>query len=604
MARTTRVEIPITATDKATRTIQKVRKQLMGLASAGRAAVSSMTGLGSVAGVTGLTMMARSAIDAGSAITDMATATQTGIEELQALTFAAREAGASNEQMANLLVRAQKSANDAARGLSTAKDAFAQLGINAETFIDLAPERKLEVLGQALVKADGDTRAYGAALDLLGTRNAPKLMEVLQRLGTEGFDQMAIDARNAGQIMSDEVAKSMDKTADEIGNFKTKLTNLFAEQIFIMSSELNTEIMTLQFLKLAVRFSKKMTEGVVGALKVLTAGLTGSVAVFVEGIKSGMDIGVNSFKVVTESLKIGLATIFNDFITILNTFTEAIAGLINKIPGIDVGGRQFGKIDTSQMQANLSDAMSGFSGIGFDAGQTFMDAFTESFDSSQLAPMDMFDEAIADLDFGIQTLRESLSTVGEETKKSFTESAEVVTGATEEIKGEIEELETVGSSFAMTLENGLINAAQNGKTAFGDMAQFILAELQRMIIRSLLFQSITGLGGFVGGGLGSIITAFGQNFAGGRAGGGPVKGGRSYIVGEQGPEIVTMGGNGSVTPNSALGGPTFNVDMRGASLEAVQRLERFVAAMNGTIEQRSVAAVQDRYSRAPSYMRR
>jgi hypothetical protein len=153
--------------------------------------------------------------------------------------------------------------------------------------------------------------------------------------------------------------------------------------------------------------------------------------------------------------------------------------------------------------------------------------------------------------------------------------------------------------FATGLENGLVNAAQNGKTAFGDMAQFILAELQRLLIRAMLFQAFTGLG----------FTGFAANFAPPssptpRAGGGPVKGGRSYIVGERGPEIVTMGGNGNVTPNSALGGPTFNVDMRGASLEAVQRLEQFVMQVNGSIEQRSVAAVQDRYSRAPSYMRR
>lgn len=40
----------------------------------------------------------------------------------------------------------------------------------------------------------------------------------------------------------------------------------------------------------------------------------------------------------------------------------------------------------------------------------------------------------------------------------------------------------------------------------------------------------------------------------GRADGGPVKAGRSYLVGERGREIVTMGGNGHVTPNHELGG--------------------------------------------------
>lgn len=39
-----------------------------------------------------------------------------------------------------------------------------------------------------------------------------------------------------------------------------------------------------------------------------------------------------------------------------------------------------------------------------------------------------------------------------------------------------------------------------------------------------------------------------------RAVGGPVARGASYLVGERGPELLTMGGNGFVTPNNRLGG--------------------------------------------------
>jgi len=55
-----------------------------------------------------------------------------------------------------------------------------------------------------------------------------------------------------------------------------------------------------------------------------------------------------------------------------------------------------------------------------------------------------------------------------------------------------------------------------------------------------------------------------------RAGGGPVQGGQSYLVGEQGPEIFTPGVSGGITPNHALGGGTsvvVNVDASGSSVE-------------------------------------
>jgi tape measure domain-containing protein len=53
-----------------------------------------------------------------------------------------------------------------------------------------------------------------------------------------------------------------------------------------------------------------------------------------------------------------------------------------------------------------------------------------------------------------------------------------------------------------------------------------------------------------------IATIQNQQMKGARAMGGDVQAGNSYLVGERGPEIITMGGNGHVTPNHKLGGDT------------------------------------------------
>jgi uncharacterized protein YcfJ len=62
-----------------------------------------------------------------------------------------------------------------------------------------------------------------------------------------------------------------------------------------------------------------------------------------------------------------------------------------------------------------------------------------------------------------------------------------------------------------------------------------------------------------------------------RAEGGPVKGGKSYIVGERGPEMFTPGSSGMITPNHALGGSTnviVNVDASGTNVEGDERQGR------------------------------
>jgi hypothetical protein len=66
------------------------------------------------------------------------------------------------------------------------------------------------------------------------------------------------------------------------------------------------------------------------------------------------------------------------------------------------------------------------------------------------------------------------------------------------------------------------------------------------------FQTLISLGSKIGGAIGGM-------FGGGKASGGPVAGGTTYLVGEKGPELFTPSGNGTIIPNGAFGGSGSNV---------------------------------------------
>jgi len=68
----------------------------------------------------------------------------------------------------------------------------------------------------------------------------------------------------------------------------------------------------------------------------------------------------------------------------------------------------------------------------------------------------------------------------------------------------------------------------------------------------------------VGKAVGAIANGIGGVFGGGKAAGGSVIGNTSYLVGEKGPEIFTPSSSGSITPNGALGGSTYNITVNGA----------------------------------------
>jgi len=136
-------------------------------------------------------------------------------------------------------------------------------------------------------------------------------------------------------------------------------------------------------------------------------------------------------------------------------------------------------------------------------------------------------------------------------------------------------LEAVQVDGLQALNDGLTDAIMGAKSlgdVFKNVAKQIISDLIRIAIQQAivapLLQSLGASGGSSGSGFfTSILSAFG----GARASGGPVSAGNAYLVGENGPEIITPRSNGMVIPNHQLkanggGGMSqiIQVDARGA----------------------------------------
>ncbi len=92
-------------------------------------------------------------------------------------------------------------------------------------------------------------------------------------------------------------------------------------------------------------------------------------------------------------------------------------------------------------------------------------------------------------------------------------------------------------------------------TALVEMGHDVDEAIQKVREIQLLGQRIDPLSIVVtGAGMGNTGGSGNRGSDGTRARGGPVSAGGTYLVGEEGPEVVTMGGDGFVTPNHALGG--------------------------------------------------
>ena len=126
----------------------------------------------------------------------------------------------------------------------------------------------------------------------------------------------------------------------------------------------------------------------------------------------------------------------------------------------------------------------------------------------------------------------------------------------------------LAEQLAQTIEQGIkgaIMGAIDGSKSLGQSLAGILRQLGGQFLSAGIGSFGTAANPAGSGILGAI---FGK-----RANGGTVQGGRSYMVGERGPELFTPGRTGSIAPNKAIGGDTsvvVNVDASGTEVQGNQ----------------------------------
>jgi len=143
----------------------------------------------------------------------------------------------------------------------------------------------------------------------------------------------------------------------------------------------------------------------------------------------------------------------------------------------------------------------------------------------------------------------------------------------------IRELDAMSKEWATTLQGatrGFIDDLIEGKSAAEAFSNVLSSIANKLLDVGL--DNLFGKSGFNIAGL----------FGGGKATGGPVSSGTTYLVGEKGPELFTPSSAGNITPNHQLGGQggvslTFNTDATGADPAAIARLEAGQRRMAGEI---------------------
>ena len=167
------------------------------------------------------------------------------------------------------------------------------------------------------------------------------------------------------------------------------------------------------------------------------------------------------------------------------------------------------------------------------------------------------------------------------------------------------------------MEDALVTFVQTGKLNFGDLARSIIADIARIYVRQTMIAPILGaIGGAFGG---SSVSPFSLGYANAtsdpigtlnymqgwtgqkRAMGGPVTAGKTYLVGERGPELFTAQSSGQIMPNGSGGSGVVVNQTINVSTGVQQTVRAEVMSLMPQIAGAAKAAVADAKLRGGSY---
>jgi len=375
------------------------------------------------------------------------------------------------------------------------------------------------------------------------------------------------------------------------GGFTGALTIMRAAVLVLGGALAAVGRILLTFLPIAILFGvAKLVEmflnlkNAVGGVGMALGALRDVFSMFVDAIGSRIDVFVLYFKRMGPMLQAFFGGIIN---LISATITAGINQIIDGVNTIyeKVGLTQLQPlvggdiIDLTAIQTKLADLDSQISDAsdkaagGWDAFKTKL---SEIFGLMQdPAPVNIFSEGLAN--------------AADKGKSSLTEMQERV--------------KSIATSITTSMSNAfmsMVDGTSSAKDAFKSMARDIIKQLYQVLVVQRMVNSLLGVMGFSKGVSGDF-TEWSNPFAGKRAMGGPVTGGKPYLVGENGPEIVVPSRTATVLPNGQGGGGVTVVQNISVTTGVQQTVRAEIMGLMPQIAAASKAAVLDAKRRGGAF---
>lgn len=159
---------------------------------------------------------AKSVIDLGSKISDIAGQTGMSVESWQVFSRVASDAGIKVEQIQNAMLKLRQSQDSAIASGGIMEKSFASLGLSIEQVASMRVDELFEAISDAIVLSNHGAEEMRAITTIIGEDNAPKMLEIFNRIGTEGIAKINEGLAETSSLMTNLEAQKLDLFADRM----------------------------------------------------------------------------------------------------------------------------------------------------------------------------------------------------------------------------------------------------------------------------------------------------------------------------------------------------------------------------------------------------
>jgi len=526
--------------------------------------------LGAV-GVGGLGLLISNSLKATDALAKTASRIGTTTEALSKLQYAGQLAGIETNTMNMAMQRFVRRTAEATRGTGEAVGAFRSLKINAQEIQALPLDERMRTLAKSFKNLKSEEEKLAVAFKLFDSEGTA----VLNMLKQTDAEMSAVfdEAKKLGLVISTETAAGVEKANDAFTRLQALFNGTVRQIVAALAPALETLFTKIKNVKLELidsnggieKFSESIAKQFLGAVKQLILGLEQvHLALFplLHEMKASVFdfrqfFGLNGLSDAEEEIRgrmLKISTALKAIDQMGEKRANRAVATLNSLgfPTVDEAKKELDRLmrEQERVMATFTRPVRP-EPPDYSGWIAAIDSLVNAVDdpirraASAFSEIESFVPAPTAFQNFINNLNRTRQEAGDLTPSLQKLGEQAITG--------------LGDAFT-----GAITGAKNFADAMRAMSKSVIDSLIKLLVQKYIvdaaFGAITNMISPTGANGAPILTGptgieFGpaQNYVG-KARGGPVTGGRPYVVGEKGPELMIPSGNGSIVPNNQLGG--------------------------------------------------